>query len=69
MSQSTFPMTPQTGAPRQGPIVVELGTQPLPPRMRLGGLRRSLRVSIPNIGGARRIMMVPVAMMTRLLSR
>lgn len=69
MSQSTFPISPPTSVPRRGPIVVELGSQQLPPRMRLGGLRRSFALQRLRIPGLRRVLMVPVALATRLLSR
>lgn len=70
MSQSTYPMTPRTSGSSSGPIVVELGTRQLPPRMRLGGLRRSMGLRAPHITtGLRRVLMVPVALMTRLLDR
>ena len=69
MSQSTFPITPRTSGPHHAHVVVELGTQQLPPRMRLGGLRRSLGLHAPHAAGLRRVLMLPVALMARLLER
>lgn len=69
MSQSIFPMTPPTSGSHHAHVVVELGTQQLPPRMRLGGLRRSFGLRAPRVLGLRRVLMAPVAILTRLLGR
>lgn len=69
MSQTSFPITPRTSGSHRSAIVVELGTQQLPARMRLGGLRRSLALHAPHTGVLRRVLMLPVALMTRLLER
>lgn len=68
MSQSTYPVAPPGGQQRPA-IVVEMSTKPLPPRMRMGGLRRALRVDAPGTGTIRRLLMAPTALLLRLLSR
>lgn len=68
MSQSTYPIAPP-GREQRSAIVVEMSMKPLPPRMRIGGLRSSLRVGAPGAGVMRRLLMAPVAMVARVLSR
>jgi hypothetical protein len=69
MTPPTLQFTPGTTAGHQGPVVVELGTRQLPPRMRLGRLRSSVGISLPHAHRVRRVVMAPVAMMMRLFSR
>ena len=69
MTPSTFQITSGPAGERHGSIVVELGTRQLPARMRLGRLRGSLGLPATCAIGARRVLMAPVAMMMRLLSR
>ncbi len=68
MSQSTYPIAPP-GREQRPAIVVEMSMKPLPPRMRMGGLRSSLRIGAPGGGVMRRLLMAPVAMVMRVLSR
>lgn len=69
MSESTLPVTSRPRRPGESPIVVEISMKPLPARMRLGGLRNSVGMPSTSFVSLRRILMIPVAMMTRLLSR
>jgi hypothetical protein len=69
MSQSIYPVAPGSTGMRPATIVVEVGPQKLPPRMRMGGLRRAIRQPRVGTGALRRVLMAPVAMMVRLLSR
>lgn len=66
MSQSMYPVAPGM---RPANIVVEVGTRKLPPRMRIGGLRRAVRLPHAGPGNLRRVLMMPYAMMVRLFSR
>lgn len=68
MSQSLYPAEPPAGRPRPA-IVVEMSMKPLPPLMRMGGLRSTVRFRAPGSGAIRRLRMAPIAMMTRLLGR
>lgn len=69
MSQPTHPIAPGNDGARSRTIIVELGTQPLPTRMRMGGLRRSLGVPTPGRHVMQRLLMAPVAMLMRVFSR
>jgi hypothetical protein len=69
MSQSMYPVAPGSTGMRPATIVVEVGPQKLPPRMRMGGLRRTVHLPHVGTGTLRRVLMAPVAMMVRLLSR
>lgn len=69
MSQSTLPMTPGMTGKQRGPIVVEMSTKQLPARMRLGGLRSAVGLPALRAHGFQRAVMVPVALVTRFLSR
>lgn len=69
MSQSTFPFSHGHSRLKQPDIMVEVGSQPLPPRMRLSGLRRSVGMPTPVAQAMRRLLMAPVAMTLRMLSR
>lgn len=66
MSQSTYPLAPSGGGQARPAIVVEVSTKPLPPRMRMGGLRSSVILRTSGTGVVRRLM-APAAMVMRML--
>lgn len=69
MSQSTLPITRKTTGERYRPIVVEMSTKQLPPRMRIGGFRSAIGLPRPGTYGVRRVLMAPIAMLARILGR
>lgn len=71
MSQSSLHLSSASAPAGNGPrpIIVELGNQQLPARMRLRSLGTALRMPARRGLGLRRVLMTPVAMLTRLLSR